>query len=392
LTDYWDVTAQMSYLQMDVGYDLVIFPPGTSGPGQFPDGKILRLLYGERHSRFDISGFYSRFNKHLIRVGTGYIVDDQYDIHTLHNFAGGAIQNFTDTPDAGAPEINRDDMYIFLQDTWKLSQEWELTSGIRYDKYSDFGKTINPRLALVWQPLPAFTSKLLFGSAFRAPTFDELYINNDVTMMGNPNLKPETIETWELALSYVATETLHFSFNLFSFDIEDKILYPNAPQGSNVMFMAQNAGNWEGYGLEFETRWKMTNKSNLWFNYAFQNSEDQDIEQELGNSPTHQAYLRTDWLVFPNWFLNGQLNWQADWSRQPNDPRDKIDASVTMNLNLRYKNINQNRWSFAVGVRNLFDEDVKNRSIGPDSNGRISMPNDYPLDRRSYWLEMKYRF
>ena len=392
LTDYWDLTAQMSYLQMDVGYDLVIFPPGTSGPGQFPNGKILSVLYGERHSRFDISGFYSRFNKHLIRVGTGYIIDDQYDIQTYNNFAGGAVQNFTDTPDAAAPETNRDDWYVFLQDNWQISSELDFTAGVRYDRYSDFGETVNPRLALVWQPLPAFTSKLLFGSAFRAPTFDELYVNNNVTLMGNPNLKPETIETWELALSYIATETLHFSFNLFSFDIKDKILYPNAEDNPNVMFMAQNAGNWEGYGLEFETRWKMTNKSNLWFNYAFQNSEDKDTEQELGNSPTHQAYLRTDWLILPNWFLNGQLNWQADWSRQPNDPRDKIDASVTMNLNLRYKNISQNRWSFAVGIRNLFDEDVKSRSIGPDSDGRISMPNDYPLDRRSYWLEMRYHF
>jgi iron complex outermembrane receptor protein len=392
LTDYWDVTAQLSYIQMKRGTDLmVLYPPGAFG-GAFPDGMVINNAYYERHPRFDLSGFYSRFNKHLIRAGAGYVVDDQYKIEHGNNI-GGTMEDFSDTPNAPAPEIDRNNWYVFLQDSWQLSSEWELTAGIRYDEYSDFGSTTNPRAALVWQAQPNFTTKLLFGQAFRAPAFDELYISNNTEQMGNPNLEPETIKTWELAFDYKATKTLNFALNLFHYDIKNKILYVlDDPNAAEVSMVAQNTGMWTGNGLELETRWQINPKSNLLFNYAFQKSEDDKTDQELGNSPEHQAYLRTDLLLFPNWFLDAQISWMGDWSRKPGDPREKIDDSTTVNLNLRYKEMDNKRWNVAVGVRNLFDEDVRIPSLGPDADGVINIPNDYPLDKRSYWAELRYHF
>jgi outer membrane receptor for ferrienterochelin and colicin len=292
-----------------------------------------------------------------------------------------------------APEVDRNNWYVFLQDSWQISSDWEFTAGIRYDEYSDFGSTTNPRAALVWQAQSNLTTKLLFGSAFRAPVFNELYISNNALQMGNPNLEPETIKTWELAFDYKATKTLNFALNLFHYDIKDKILYVlDDPNATEVSMVAQNAGMWAGNGLELETRWQISPKANLLFNYAFQKSEDDKTGQELGNSPEHQAYLRTDWLLFPNWFLDTQVNWAGDWSRKPGDPRKKVDDSTTVDLTLRHKDSNQNRWNLAVGVRNLFDEDVRIPSFIPDTDGLIYIPNDYPLYKRSYWAELRYRF
>ncbi|RKZ52244.1 MAG: TonB-dependent receptor [Candidatus Parabeggiatoa sp. nov. 3] len=390
-TEYWDVTTQLSYLHMERPLHLVLYPAGAFG---LPYAMTENLNYYEQHPRLDVSGFYSRFDKHLIRLGTGYAIDDQYKITDSLNFRDGqegTMVDRSDQSDAWAPEVDRDSWYVFLQDRWIISPEWEFTAGIRYDNYSDFGSTTNPRAAVVWQPQPNFTTKLLFGRAFLAPTFDKLYIRTNPLGMGNPNLKPETIETWELAFDHQATETLHFAFNLFHYDIKDKMLYV-PDYTTELIRTAQNVGGWTGHGLEFETRWKMTSKSSLLFNYAFQNSEDDETGKELGNSPEHQAYLRTDWLLFPNWFLNSQINWVADWSRKPGDPRKKVDDSTTVDLTLRHKNINKNRWNFAVGVRNLFDEDVHIPSFPPDTDGLIYIPNDYPLYKRSYWLELGYKF
>ena len=115
--------------------------------------------------------------------------------------------------------------------------------------------------------------------------------------------------------------------------------------------------------------------------------------KKLGNAPEHQAYLRTDWLVFPKLFLNTQVNWGADWARRPGDPRKQIDDYTTVNLTLRYKdNKDDGAWNFAVGVRNLFDEEVRNPSLGPDVSGVINVPNDIPLAGRSYFVELGYRF
>ncbi|MCX7633405.1 MAG: TonB-dependent receptor, partial [Turneriella sp.] len=69
---------------------------------------------------------------------------------------------------------------IFTQLNWTIFSWVALTAGVRYDYYSDFGSTINPKGGLV---ITAFDSKkwgeliikLLYGQAFRAPTFQELY-------------------------------------------------------------------------------------------------------------------------------------------------------------------------------------------------------------------------
>ena len=119
--------------------------------------------------------------------------------------------NFTDTPYASLPEKARENRYMFLQDAWAFAPNWELTTGIRYDHYSDFGSTTNPRIALVWQITPDFFTKLLYGRAFRAPSFRELYLNNITVLRGNPNLEPETIDTLELAFDYSARKNLHLA-------------------------------------------------------------------------------------------------------------------------------------------------------------------------------------
>jgi outer membrane receptor for ferrienterochelin and colicins len=55
-----------------------------------------------------------------------------------------------------------------------------------------------------------------------------------------------------------------------------------------------------------------------------------------------------------------------------------------VNLTLRRKNILKH-WEFALAVRNLFDEDVREPS-------QPSIPNDYPMEGRSLWAELRYTF
>jgi iron complex outermembrane receptor protein len=394
LTEYWDVTAQLSYQRTSWDLFQFVYPPGAFR-GAFPDGMISNPVTSEQHSRFDLSGFYSRFNNHLIRTGSGYVYDDMYKTQHRANYIPGVegpmlatgvgepMLDRSDTPLVFLPETARQSWYLFLQDTWTLTPQWEITAGIRYDEYSDFGSTTNPRAAIVWQPCSNLTTKLLYGQAFMAPTFRQLFVQNNALNKGNPELDPEKIETWELALDYRATETWHLSFNLFRYDIEDKIIAAFDPKDSNTRF--QNVAAWESEGVEFETRWKMSPRSSLLFNYAYQDTLDAQTNESVNTAPRHQAYLRTDWLLFPNWFLDTQINWAGDWGRPSDDPRDPVDDYTTVNLTLRYKDIHKGSWNFAIGVRNLFDEDV--RQPGP-----LNVPNDYPLAGRSFFGEVRYQF
>ncbi|MDM8565729.1 TonB-dependent receptor [Candidatus Halobeggiatoa sp. HSG11] len=393
---YWDLTAQVSYLRTRWVTRYIVFPPGAFSDA-YPEGMIGKPGVSEQHGRLDVSGFYSRFDKHLLRVGSGYVYDDQYKVQESVNFrngVGGPMEDRTGASDVFLPEVARDSWYAFLQDSWTINSEWEVTTGIRYDNYSNFGSTTNPRTAIVWQPRSDFTIKFLYGHAFRAPSFNELFITNNPSSKGNPNLKPETIETREVALDYQPVKNLHLALNLFKYDVEDKIIY--AADESDVITTtgntAQNAAAWKGQGLEFETRWKVNAKTNLLFNYAYQDSRDTSTDKQLGTVPQHQAYLQTDWLLFTHWFLNTQLNWASDWTRPAGDPRSKIDDYTTVNLTLRYKDIHNKSWSFAIGTRNLFDEDIRSPSFGPNASGVINIPNDYPMAGRSFWGEVRYKF
>ncbi|MBI5559530.1 MAG: TonB-dependent receptor [Deltaproteobacteria bacterium] len=48
---------------------------------------------------------------------------------------------------------------------------------------------------MVWQTRADLTSKLLYGLAFRPPSFAELYAQNNPAATGNPDFDPETIDT-----------------------------------------------------------------------------------------------------------------------------------------------------------------------------------------------------
>jgi outer membrane receptor for ferrienterochelin and colicins len=68
-------------------------------------------------------------------------------------------------------------------------------AGVRYDAYSDFGSSTNPRLALVWKQQAKSSIKLMYSIAFRAPNFLELYDRNNYVDFGNSNLNAEEVET-----------------------------------------------------------------------------------------------------------------------------------------------------------------------------------------------------
>ena len=101
--------------------------------------------------------------------------------------------------------------------------DFKLTLGARYDDYSDFGSSFNPRAAVVYQPLDDTSLKLLYGSAFRAPTRNERDLANNSNTVGNLNLKPEKIETYEaIVIQRLGSSSLSVSY--FDSHIKDAIV------------------------------------------------------------------------------------------------------------------------------------------------------------------------
>ena len=79
-----------------------------------------------------------------------------------------------------------------------------LTGGLRYDQHNVYGGQISRRVGLVSSPLPNLHAKLLHGSAFQAPSPFLLYAVPSASgdVVGNANLRPQYVNTFELQLEY----------------------------------------------------------------------------------------------------------------------------------------------------------------------------------------------
>ncbi|OFZ67313.1 MAG: hypothetical protein A2V79_07640 [Betaproteobacteria bacterium RBG_16_56_24] len=393
-----DVTAQASYLHITEQSDLTLFPPGADfnpAPGvDFPSGVSSNPYKWERHLRFNLSVAYTGLRRHKLRFGAGTQNDDLYRTQETKNYALvpvpggflpvplGSLVDVTDTAPFLRPHSRRVN-YVYAQDEWGFTKDWYLTAGVRHDRYSDFGSTTNPRLALVWDTAYNLTSKLLYGKAFRPPAFAELYNINNPVALGNPNLKPETNESVELAFAWQAASTVQANLNLFRYRMKDILRFVQNPDNT---YTAQNAGRQHGQGFEVELVWDAGANLRLSGNYAQQHSVDEATNQDAGNAPRNHIYARADWRFMPGWVLDTQLNYVADRKREPGDARPAIADYRTVDLTLRSRNRGSD-WGVAFKVLNLFDADAREPSPAP---GLI--PNDLPLAPREWRAELTRLF
>ncbi|MFC3580847.1 TonB-dependent receptor [Sphingomonas hylomeconis] len=123
-------------------------------------------------------------------------------------------------------------------------EQLTLSLALRYEHYSDFGSTTNPKFGLTYKPFQGLTLRGSYGTSFRAPTFAEkstvaggagLYFDtlpgaagNQIGIGiagGNPNLKPETAKTWSFGVEAAPVEIpgLRASVTYFRINYTDQI-------------------------------------------------------------------------------------------------------------------------------------------------------------------------
>jgi outer membrane receptor protein involved in Fe transport len=376
-----DLEARFQDLSYSSGDGFQETPPGfTDGTGTFADGQLNQMRASERHYHVNVSGLYHGIKAHEIKLGMGYQVQDLYKTQQYVNFgtrpdgstimAGDGFTDLTDTALVFAPEDNRENFYSYVQDIWSISQELELTAGLRYDNYSDFGDSWNPRLALVWHPNDKVTAKFLYGEAFQAPNFQQLYAETSRSLP-NPDLEPETSSTFDLGFTYTPNRKVLFGMNLFYLELENII--------SLVSGQYQNGEDHWVSGIELEARWQVSPSLGLSGNYTVRDQDNSGFEQI--NQPKQDAYLRMDWSFQPKWNWNVQANWVDDMER--GSGRDaRYENYLIADTTLRYGATDE--LEFAASIRNLFDEDAREYIGGSN--------NTVPLAERNGFIEVRYKF
>lgn len=414
ISDNWTGEARVSYMDINTQSQQTLFPAGAvlpigtdgninlispAGIVAFTDGLIGNPEVFEQHWRLDANALYRGIQNHTWRIGTG-IYYSELTAKETKNFGPGVINgtvspingtltSVTDTPFNFIPDESRTVQYLSLQDQWGFAPDWNLTAGVRYDHYSDFGSTVNPRLALVWDTRQNLTTKLLYGRAFRAPSFAESFTVNNPVGLGNSNLDPETIDTYELAFDYHPTFDTRIGVNLFRYKIEDLIRFVPDNTGSAT---AANTSGQDGHGLELELDSKLTGTLDLRAYYAFQNSTDLGTNTQTAFSPEHQAYAQLRWRPVKLWEVSTQVKWIGERVREAADPRDPLKAYTQVNAAVT-RTAASGEWSIQLSALNLFDTHAREPSPAePSAPAGSLIPGDYPLAGRALYLTGRFAF
>ena len=393
--DNWTLISRLNNYRASEKHYFGVFPPNSmvssgGAPFLFPEGFIGKPHFREKHLRGNINLSFHGIQNHKPMAHLGFEKTDLYGISERKNFdqngnpLGSTVDVSNDDTLVFILPKERENYYLALQDEWTLIEDWYLTLGIRYDHYNDLGGTTNPRAALVWDAAYNTTLKLLYGHAFRAPSFAEKYLINNPVSIGNSNVKPETINTYEFVINTNITYRTSLTLNLFRYEISDFLTTETLP--NSTIKQSINNGKQTGYGMEVEISHQLSDSLSIDSNYSLQHVESSVTGENPGFAPSSTSYIGINWQISDKWNLNTAANHVEKRERPADgsDTRDSLAPYTLVDLTVQYGKL-INNWSASVSIKNIFDEDARE----PAS---IFIPNDLPLAGRSFFGEIEFFF
>ena len=308
---------------------------------------------GESHmTSFDanITGEAFSFGDDVVMMAAGieYREEDVNDIPD-DQFQRGLIFG-TESVSASA---DREQYAAYVEFSIPLADNLELQLAGRYDDYSDFGTTTNPKVALRWAPTDEITVRGSWAQGFRAPSlaqvglgpsqesqfFVDTYrceatgldcdaLDYNIEFAGNPDLEAEESESWNVGFIWAPSAEFGLSVDVWSITQDNKIdeqefgpIYNSEcnnqdseicvrldPQGSaslgviqKIFNTYQNVSSQEAAGIDLSANYMLTLndygdvKFNLDWSYLTEFEKDGlDYTGEYGY-PEHRWLFGTTW-------------------------------------------------------------------------------------------------
>lgn len=153
-----------------------------------------------------------------------------------------------------------------------------LNAGVRYEHSSAYGGEWVPQAGFALRPFEGNTVKGSFSKGYRSPTLRELYISYLPYSKANPDLKPESMLSYELSVGQYLLDSRLFA-ELTAFYIEGKDMI------SVVNRRLSNIGRFYNKGVELEAGCRILDDLNLDVNYSYL-----DMNKAVIAAPAHKLY------------------------------------------------------------------------------------------------------
>ncbi|MBU0944820.1 MAG: TonB-dependent receptor [Proteobacteria bacterium] len=217
--------------------------------------------------------------KLAVTAGVEYV-----DVYEINQKNWDVFPNYALTLDTGTKNNTYHNRACYAQGEYVLVDDLRLLAGIRLDDYSTAEEQWSPRVALLYSPYSATTLKLLYGEAFRAPNNYEKFYDDGGWQIGNEELLPEEIKTWEFVWEQKLFKHTRLVSSLYRFDIENLIV-----QVEDTALQFQNTSKVRSDGAEIHLESHFANDMKSHLGMSWVDTTYYDDDRGLDNSPTVSA-------------------------------------------------------------------------------------------------------
>lgn len=236
---------------------------------------------------------------------------------------------------------------------------------LRWDKTNDAGRAVSASFSYMKSLSDNLKFKLNLGRAVRVPSFEEMYVRNNIFLLGNPHLKIEKEDSLMPSLEY-SGESFYFSGFLYFSRFKDFIYKRRASLLTYVWDNSDSTVRIRGASFTIKKRlydcWEVSLSLNRRFSLKG---------------------LSSEYLEFPKTKFVGGITYSGERlsANLTTVAYSRLSSSAPgfyrVDLNFNYS-LSENL-SLEFQVRNLTDKDY-------------TYPNGVPGDERTLWLGLHYSY
>lgn len=218
--------------------------------------------------------------------------------------------------------------------------------GIRVEDNEQFGTHTVGQVAVRYQILENTSIYTNWGTAFRAPNLNELYVN----YYGNPNLKPEESESFELGIDQKLPFGLSTGLSMYSNKVKNLIDY-NDKNG----YIIDNVSKAKFEGVESYINWEQ-DQLFAKLSHSYVKATNEETGKELARRP-RQSLTLTAGLQNSIYGISTSVS-----SKSAPKDNSKVAGYTTVDLNA-YWNVNPSIKLF-TNIDNIGDVKFETASYG----------------------------
>jgi outer membrane receptor protein involved in Fe transport len=308
------------------------------------------------------------------------------------NFVLGYLVEYQASREGNAyesiPIYNHKPQSAYVQGDYKIGKLIKLITGLQWNRSSQGVSDLISRYGIIITPNEKWGVKLLRGEAFRAPFALEADLYDIPVLVGNSNLEPEAITTYDAQIFYTGDKT-YTAITYFDSSIDRLIVRDTSVSPTSF----KNGGEQQFQGVEFELKRFLTSRWHVLGSFMYQES-DEDNDINPSTVPHDMLKIGTgynwDWGTLGVFYSYFGAPPRLKTENVVNPKPDRLHlASINLTLDPSQRfGYEKERVLFTFRIENLFNEEI----YVPEFN-RSGNPNSLPDGPgTTFYAGMTYRF